>query len=118
MHDLKDMRQNPEKYQTAMTNRGDDPDAILGLLVLDEICRAYKTIQQERQVRQNKLTADYIKLKGHPHHEEIIQRMQYVIDAETLAAYTEIQIAVMDGDLPNRILGIVEEFKRPKWEEN
>lgn len=118
MHDMKDMRTNPQKYQTAMINRGDNPDAINCLIVLDEILRAYKTIQQERQVREKKLTSDYAKLKGHPNHAEIIQSMQHVIDLDTLIAMNEIKIAVMDGNLPDRIKTIVDDFRKVKWSEN
>lgn len=63
MHDIKDVRKNPEKYRESQRARGLAPEVIDELLLLDAESRAYKTIEQELQSKLNKLTDQYGKAK-------------------------------------------------------
>jgi len=63
VHDLKDIRKNPEKYRESQRKRGQDPKVIDDLLLIDAEHRAYITIDQELQGKLNKLTAEYGKGK-------------------------------------------------------
>lgn len=53
MNDIKDIRQNPEKYRTAMRNRGKDPAEIDELLRVDEGVRLAKSVVQNGQAQSN-----------------------------------------------------------------
>lgn len=57
MHDIKDIRQNPDKYKQGLQARGKDPSTIDTLLEMDKQVRATKTEVQTAQAEVNRYTS-------------------------------------------------------------
>lgn len=53
MNDIKDIRENPEKYRKGLTDRGQDPTQIDEILRIDKGARLAKTLVQNMHSQQN-----------------------------------------------------------------
>jgi seryl-tRNA synthetase len=53
MNDIKDIRENPEKYRKGLSDRGQDPTQIDELLRVDKGARIAKTLVQNKQSQAN-----------------------------------------------------------------
>jgi seryl-tRNA synthetase len=101
MHDIKDIRKNPEKYRDAQRKRGQDPSVIDEVLGLDEQIRAIKTVEQNMQSKLNKLTEQYGKAKREGASEWDLAVIQFEMTLVEIDAHIEkmdMRIAFMDKD--------------------
>ena len=64
MIDLKDLRENPDKYRTGAANKNGDPTAIDRLLAVDAELRPLQTAQQQLTAEKNKIGKEIGQLAG------------------------------------------------------
>jgi seryl-tRNA synthetase len=95
MHDIKDIRTNPDKYREGLTKRGQDPGVIDAILELDGLNRARQDVEQTAQSKRNKLTDQYGRLKTLQNKGETT----YTEDGETYDIETGLRILTLEQAL-------------------
>ena len=91
MIDIKDLRENPEKYKTACLQKGYDIDIAL-LLELDERSRRLKTELQEIATRKNQAGKTIAKIQDPAERQQAIEQMNTLKEQEKRLSAEQEQI--------------------------
>jgi hypothetical protein len=99
LHDIKDIRRDPEKYRESQRKRGLESGVIDELLLVDGELRALKTVKQECQSRLNKLSEEYGRAKRRGATELELFVIEFdiaLVNLDLLIALTDVQIKYME----------------------
>ncbi|MEM6256837.1 MAG: serine--tRNA ligase [Planctomycetota bacterium] len=107
MIDLKDLRENPDKYRKGAADK-QSPVEIDGLLTLDEQVRAAQTELQTLVAERNQLAKEIGPLMGRMKKAKDEERQQITAQVESLKAKSE-EGKGKEADLQNKVRGLEEQ---------